>query len=173
MQHPESRTVSVGEWSNFTCAIHCSQPYSLRWRFGLPANGVLDGPYIKGTIRNFRLFGERNGITVESVSKEVNSCRTQGGQITEVIRIMATSVTNGTVVQCAAIEVRGNQDYFSKFALMAVEPLQRESGTAHCPQHSVSPSSPPPTMILFSTLPKTNCSIFPTTDSQNSSIPSS
>ena len=131
LQHPESRRVSVGEWSNFTCTINCSQHHSLRWRFAVPTSGVLDDLYLKS--KHFLRFGMKNGITVESISKEVDSCRTQGGEITEVIRIMATSTTNGTVVQCAAKGLRGDPDYFSKFAVMSVEPLQRESGTLHFP----------------------------------------
>ena len=111
--------MSVGEWSNFTCTIDCSQHHSLRWRFAVPTTGLLNGPYIGS--RYFNRFGARNGITLESLGKEQISCRSHGGEITEVIRIVATTKLNGAVIQCAAIGTRGSQDYFSKFALLEVE----------------------------------------------------
>ena len=119
LQHPESLTVSVGEWSNFTCTIDCSERHSLRWRLAVPTTGLLNGPYIRSGY--FNRFGAKNGITIESVGKEENSCRSPGGEVTEVIRIMATNKSNGAVIQCAAIRIGESQDYFSKFALLVVE----------------------------------------------------
>ena len=118
-QHPVSTKADIDEWANFTCTIDCSEleHHSLRWRFALSSDEDVERPYIPS--KRFRSFGRKNNITIESLNaRKDTSCRTAGTEMTETIRILVTDGVIGTVVQCAAVDTRGDRNYFSKFAVL-------------------------------------------------------
>ena len=119
-EHPKSTRVHHQESANFTCTIDCSEFHTLKWRFYIPAVGTTKEFYLKSTW--FNIFSSRNGVIVESIFKQESNCRHPGGQMTEVITIVATERTNSTIIQCAAVATRrGYANYYSKIAVLQTE----------------------------------------------------
>ena len=117
LQHPESITVAVNEWANFSCSANCSQNMAIRWRLNAPLLGVVNEHYLNSKPLSKRW--SRKGITIEQETADSESSDFE----MQTIMVQATSQMNGAVIQCAAISTRNSAgSSYSKFAILEVEP---------------------------------------------------
>ena len=141
--------MTEGDWANFTCIINCSNT-SLRWRLVSPAVGVVNKRFVPtGKLEKLKLW-KRKGVVIVTESHQSES----GDYESATVRIQASSLVNGAVLQCGAIGTNHHAvSLYSRFAVLQVEPAAtsepatqntREETTTTQGNTQDPPSTPPP-----------------------------
>ena len=129
VEHPSSTSVTINEWSNFSCSVelNCSENFSLRWRIVAPTMDEVRGYH------RSNMWKRRKGITIVAKSdtqtnSEENGCKKLK---VETIKILTTSQMDGAVIQCAARYGNKPPSYiYSKFAVLKALPDTTEGSSS-------------------------------------------
>ena len=132
VEHPSSTSVTINEWSNFSCSVelNCSKHFSLRWRIVAP---MMDEARYHTSKVLIDMWKRRKGITIVAKSdtqtnSEENGCKKRK---VETIKILTTSQMDGAVIQCAARYGSKPPSYiYSKFAVLKALPDTTEGSSS-------------------------------------------
>ena len=130
VQHPSSTSVTINEWSNFSCSVklNCSEKFSLRWRIVAPMMDEARGYHKSEILIN---MWKRQGITIVARSDTPTVSEEHGCMKVETIKINTTSQMDGAVIQCAARYGKKPPSYiYSKFAVLKALPDTTEGSTS-------------------------------------------
>ena len=129
VQHPSSTSVTINEWSNFSCSVNCSENFSLRWRIVAPTMDEVRGYHRSGVLK-YRWGMQNINIVAQSDTRTVSEEHGCRKLKVETIKILTTSQMDGAVIQCAA-RYRSKHSYiYSKFAVLKALPDTTEGSSS-------------------------------------------